>query len=109
MDFNIEQTINKINRTLEERGSSCHVEVVSKPEQSYQWDFNQLEKIKHVQEKEAKMNTIKQYAEMLYNGGFTVLSDERVRELRTKERVLEKLSGGIVSLCEEVIGVIDHD
>lgn len=86
--------------------------VVSKneePEMSYQWDFSKLEEIKREQEKEAKMKTITQYAEMLYNGGFTVLSDERVRELRTKEQALHKLSAGMVSLCEEVLDVIDRD
>ncbi len=79
------------------------------PEMSYQWDFSKLEEIKREQEKEAKMKTITKYAEMLYNGGFTVLSDERVRELRTKEQALHKLSAGMVSLCEDVLDVIDHD
>lgn len=79
------------------------------PEMTYQWDFPKLEDIKREQEKEAKRKTITKYAEMLYNGEFTVLSDERVRELRTKEQALHKLSAGMVSLCEEVLDVIEHD
>lgn len=109
MEFNIDETINKINETLKLKGSDIKVEVVKNPEMTYQWDFSKLEEIKREQEKEAKMKTITKYAEMLYNGGFTVLSDERVRELRTKEQALHKLSAGMVSLCEDVLDVIDHD
>lgn len=73
--------------------------------QGYKRDFNQLEQIKDQQKEQA----IKEYAKLLYDENFVVVSNERLQELKMKERVLSKLTGGIVSALEDVTEVIKHD
>lgn len=80
-----------------------------KPEQSYEWEYDKLQKIKEEQDKNTEQALIEKMVKTIRKGNFTVISDERLSELHTKEKTLEKLSGGMVSLCEEVLDVIDHD
>lgn len=77
--------------------------------QSYKWDFEQLEQIKDQQKEDKKEQAIKEYAELLYAEDYVVVSNERLQELKMKERVLSKLTGGIVSALEDVTEVIKHD
>lgn len=77
--------------------------------QSYKWDFEQLEQIKDQQKEQSKEQAIKEYAKLLHDENFVVVSNERMQELKMKERVLSKLTGGIVSALENVTEVIKHD
>lgn len=107
MTFNIDETIKKINQTLAERKVPVQVEI--KKSCKPQWDFEQLEQIKEVQKEQAKQVRIQEYAKLLYDENFVVVSNERMQELKMKERVLSKLTGGIVSALEDVTEVIKHD
>lgn len=107
MTFNIDETIKKINQTLAERKVPVQVEI--KKSCKPQWDFEQLEKIKEEQKEQAKQERIQEYAKLLYDENFVVVSNERMQELKMKERVLSKLTGGIVSALEDVTEVIKHD
>ena len=107
MTFNIDETIKKINQTLAERKVPVQVEI--KKSCKPQWDFEQLEQIKEEQKEQAKQERIKEYAKLLYDENFVVVSNERMQELKMKERVLSKLTGGIVSTLEDVTEVIKHD
>lgn len=77
--------------------------------QDYKWDFEQLEKIKEEQKEQAKQERIQEYAKLLHDENFVVVSNERLQELKMKERMLSKLSTGIVSALEDVTEVIKHD
>ncbi len=103
MTFNIDETIKKINQTLAERKVPVQVEI--KESCKPQWDFEQLEKIKEEQKEQA----IKEYAKLLYDEKFVVVSNERMQELKMKERVLSKIAGRMVSVLEDITEVIKHD
>ncbi|WP_232754384.1 hypothetical protein [Macrococcoides caseolyticum] len=77
--------------------------------QDYKRDFEQLEQIKDQQKEQSKEQAIKEYAKLLYDENFVVVSNERLQELKMKERVLSKLTGGIVSVLEDITEVIKHD
>lgn len=77
--------------------------------QDYKWDFEQLEQIKDQQKERSKEQAIKEYARLLHDENFVVVSNERMQELKMKERVLSKIAGGIVSALEDVTEVIKHD
>lgn len=77
--------------------------------QDYKWDFEQLEQIKDQQKERSKEQAIKEYAKLLYDENFVVVSNERMQELKMKERVLSKISGGMVSVLEDITEVIKHD
>lgn len=75
----------------------------------YKWDFEQLEQIKDQQKEQSKEQAIKEYAKLLYDENFVVVSNERLQELKMKERMLSKISGGMVSVLEDITEVIKHD
>lgn len=77
--------------------------------QSYKWDFEQLEQIKDQQKEQSKEQAIKEYAKLLHDENFVVVSNERLQELKMKERMLSKISGGMVSVLEDITEVIKHD
>ncbi|WP_320186715.1 hypothetical protein [Macrococcoides caseolyticum] len=81
----------------------------NKQESDYKWDFEQLEQIKDQQKEDKKEQAIKEYAKLLYDENFVVVSNERLQELKMKERVLSEIAGGIVSALEDVTEVIKHD
>ncbi|PKE16412.1 hypothetical protein [Macrococcoides caseolyticum] len=81
----------------------------NKQESDYKWDFEQLEQIKDQQKEDKKEQAIKEYAKLLYDENFVVVSNERLQELKMKERVLSEIAGGIVSALENVTEVIKHD
>lgn len=107
MTFNIDETIKKINQTLAERKVPVQVEI--KKSCKPQWDSEQLEKIKEEQKEQAKKERIQEYAKLLYDENFVVVSNERLQELKMKERVLSKLTGGMVSVLEDIAEVIKYD
>jgi len=107
MTFNIDETIKKINQTLAERKVPVQVEM--KKSCKPQWDFEQLEQIKEEQKEQAKQERIQEYAKLLYDENFVVVSNERMQELKMKERMLSKISGGMVSVLEDITEVIKHD
>lgn len=77
--------------------------------QDYKWDFEQLVQIKGQQKEQSKEQAIKEYAKLLYDENFVVVSNERLQELKMKERMLSKISGGMVSVLEDITEVIKHD
>lgn len=77
--------------------------------QDYKWDFEQLEQIKDQQKEQSKEQAIKEYAKLLHDENFVVVSNERLQELKMKERVLSKIAGRMVSALENVAEVIKHD
>ncbi|MEB8172191.1 hypothetical protein NGH30_10240 [Macrococcus caseolyticus] len=77
--------------------------------QDYKWDFEQLEQIKDQQKEQSKEQAIKEYARLLHDENFVVVSNERLQELKMKERMLSKISGGMVSVLEDITEVIKHD
>lgn len=77
--------------------------------QDYKWDFEQLEQIKDQQKEQSKEQAIKEYAKLLYDENFVVVSNERMQELKMKERMLSNISGGMVSVLEDITEVIKHD
>ncbi|PKE64246.1 hypothetical protein [Macrococcoides caseolyticum] len=107
MTFNIDETIKKINQTVAERKVPVQVEI--KKSCKPQWDFEQLEQIKDQQKEQAKQERIQEYAKLLYDENFVVVSNERLQELKMKERMLSKISGGMVSVLEDITEVIKHD
>lgn len=77
--------------------------------QGYKWDFEQLEQIKDQQKEQSKEQAIKEYAKLLHDENFVVVSNERLQELKMKERMLSNISGGMVSVLEDITEVIKHD
>lgn len=77
--------------------------------QGYKWDFEQLEQIKDQQKEESKEQAINEYAKLLHDENFVVVSNERMQELKMKERVLSEIAGDMVSALEEITEVIKHD
>ncbi|PKE47939.1 hypothetical protein [Macrococcoides caseolyticum] len=77
--------------------------------QSYKWDFEQLEQIKDQQKEQSKEQAIKEYARLLHDENFVVVSNERMQELKMKELVLSKIAGRMFSALENVTEVIKHD
>lgn len=86
--------------------------VVSKneePEMTYQWDFGKLKKIKEEQDKIVDEKKIEEMVKTIRKGNFTVISDERLKELHVQEKALEMLLNGTISLMEDIQGVIPND
>ncbi|PKF31009.1 hypothetical protein CW697_00910 [Macrococcoides caseolyticum] len=77
--------------------------------QDYKGDFEQLEQIKDQQKEQSKEQAIKEYAKLLHDENFVVVSSERMQELKMKERVLSKIAVRMVSALEDVTEVIKHD
>ncbi|PKE66674.1 hypothetical protein CW674_01065 [Macrococcoides caseolyticum] len=80
-----------------------------KQESGYKWDFGQLEQIKDQQKEQSKEQAIKEYAKLLHDENFVVVSNERMQELKMKEHMLSKIAGRMVSALENVTEVIKHD
>ncbi|QNR07777.1 hypothetical protein [Macrococcoides canis] len=81
----------------------------NKQESDYKWDFEQLEQIKDQQKEDKKEQAIKEYAELLYAEDYVVVSNERMQELKLKEKMLGKLTDGMATVLKEVEGVIIND
>ena len=110
MEFNIDEVIKKINKTLEEKGLSCEIEItkVKKPE----WDFDHMQSVKEQLQEEALSNQINQLAKAMVMSGFTVISKERLNELRAKEKGFDIFCEGMSDLTQKVykeIEVFNHD
>ena len=78
-------------------------------ESDYKWDFKQLERIKQEQKEQTKRERIQEYAKLLYDENFVVVSNERMQELKLKETMLGKLTDGMSTVLKEVEGVIIND
>lgn len=78
-------------------------------ESDYKWDFEQLEQIKDQQKEQSKEKAIKEYAELLYEENYVVVSNKRMQELKLKEKMLGKLTNGMATVLKEVEGVIIND
>ncbi|UTH07922.1 hypothetical protein [Macrococcoides canis] len=81
----------------------------NKQESDYKWDFEQLEQIKDQQKEDKKEQAIKEYAELLYAEDYVVVSNERMQELKLKEKMLGKLTDGMATVLKGVEGVIIND
>lgn len=79
------------------------------PEMSYQWDFEKLKKLKEEQDKIVDEKKVEEMVKTIRKGNFTVISDERLKELHVQEKALEVLLNGTISLTQDIQGVIPND
>ncbi|TDM18093.1 hypothetical protein [Macrococcoides canis] len=78
-------------------------------ESDYKWDFEKLEQIKDQQKEDKKEQAIKEYAELLYAEDYVVVSNQRMQELKLKEKMLGKLTDGMATVLKGVEEVIIND